>query len=627
MSVSELELFGTNEPVPERRSLTAGPLTAILEDGNLRTIRFAGIEVVRAINYLARDASWGTYKAEISNMRISQGEAAFEVGYDGLCSGPQGSFFYRMKITGEASGTLCMEAEGVALTDFPTNRTGFVVLHPSEAAGGRLTIRHSDGRNEETVFPETISPDQPAFDINALTHEPTPGLICTVAMEGDAFEMEDQRNWTDASFKTYIRPLSKPRPYVIAKGSKDVQRVVVSIEAKALPARPKTADKATLTLGGPVGRMPSAALFLDPDDLPAAVAGALLLGPAQEVIVRFDGARGHDERMLGKAAGFADSIGARLAIEVILDAVDPRAEANTIVGAIRSSGVEPSAILISPRRDFKTRASNLVPAGERPIGDLVNVFKAAGITASVGAGTPSLFTEFNRNPPTGDADFVFFGNAAIVHAADDLSVMETLTVYTSVIATARRLCPGKPIWLGPCTIGMRHNPYGQAVVANPARSRVPAAGDDPRHGALFGAAFAVGVAAQAAAGVDRLILAAPTGRFGLLDAAGKRRPLQAVHVELAAASGAERRAVAVDRSGIAAVAYRTGDSTRMLVANLTAEDIEISVPQAFQSAGVIEPSAKASTLPAKQLNLDRYRTMMLTASASGRNSTSPGDSL
>ena len=70
------------------------------------------------------------------------------------------------------------------------------------------------------MFPEAISPDQPAFDISALTHEPAPGVSCTVEMEGDAFEMEDQRNWADASFKTYIRPLSKPRPYVIAKGRK-----------------------------------------------------------------------------------------------------------------------------------------------------------------------------------------------------------------------------------------------------------------------------------------------------------------------------------------------------------------------------------------------------------------------
>ena len=68
--VSALDLFGTDEPVAARRLLTAGPLTAILEDGNLRTICFAGIEAVRAINYLARDASWGTYKAVQSNLEV-----------------------------------------------------------------------------------------------------------------------------------------------------------------------------------------------------------------------------------------------------------------------------------------------------------------------------------------------------------------------------------------------------------------------------------------------------------------------------------------------------------------------------------------------------------------------------
>jgi hypothetical protein len=69
-NLSAFYLFGTDEPVAERRTLTAGSLSAILVDGNLRTICFAGVEAVRAINYLARDTAWGTYKAELSNMRI-----------------------------------------------------------------------------------------------------------------------------------------------------------------------------------------------------------------------------------------------------------------------------------------------------------------------------------------------------------------------------------------------------------------------------------------------------------------------------------------------------------------------------------------------------------------------------
>jgi len=352
--------------------------------------------------------------------------------------------------------------------------------------------------------------------------------------------------------------------------------------------------------------------FLDPDDLPAALAAASLLGPAQEVIVRFDSARGHDGRMLAKASGLAASIGARLAIEVIFDAVEPTAEAKTVADAIRSSGIDPSAMLISPRREFKTRPSNPVPAGERPISELVAALKATGIGAAIGAGTPSLFTEFNRNPPTGDADFVFFGNAAIVHAADDLSVMETLSVYPSVIATARRLCPGKPIWLGPCTIGMRHNPYGQGVAANPARARIPAAGEDPRHGALFGAAFVVGVAAQAAeAGIDRLIIASPTGSCGLLGPAGIRLPIQAVHAELATAAGAERHEVLVDHPGIAAIAYRYGEYIRVMVANLTPMAVNISVPPGARLVGVIDVNANLTKPNQNQPVLEAYRSMVL----------------
>ena len=51
----------------------------MLEDGNLRDICFAGVEVVRAINYLARDASWGTYKPVMSNLEIIESDSTFAV--------------------------------------------------------------------------------------------------------------------------------------------------------------------------------------------------------------------------------------------------------------------------------------------------------------------------------------------------------------------------------------------------------------------------------------------------------------------------------------------------------------------------------------------------------------------
>ena len=153
MSIGPLELVGTDEPPPERRHLIAGPLSAVLEDGNLRDIRFSGVEIVRAINYLARDASWGTFKPVLSNLNITQDETSFAVDYDGLCGEPGRGFSYTMRIRGDASGRLTMEADGVALADFLTNRTGFVILHAAEAAGARMTLVHSNGAREETFFP------------------------------------------------------------------------------------------------------------------------------------------------------------------------------------------------------------------------------------------------------------------------------------------------------------------------------------------------------------------------------------------------------------------------------------------------------------------------------------------
>ena len=59
-------------------------------------------------------------------------------------------------------------------------------------------------------------------------------------MEGDTFEMEDQRNWLDASYKTYVRPLALPWPYTIGQGQRFTQSVALTV-AGAFPPAPRAA--------------------------------------------------------------------------------------------------------------------------------------------------------------------------------------------------------------------------------------------------------------------------------------------------------------------------------------------------------------------------------------------------
>src|SRR5262249_12520376 len=160
-------------------------------------------EVLRAIAFLVRDENWGTFTPEIRNLYIDEAADRFIVHYSANCSDDRRKLSYETTITGRSDGSLSFEAVATPETDVVTNRTGFIVLHPVDGVAGHpVRVLHVDGREEEAVFPETIDPMCPFQSIRALSHQIAPQLWATCTMEGDTFEMEDQRNWSDASYKT-----------------------------------------------------------------------------------------------------------------------------------------------------------------------------------------------------------------------------------------------------------------------------------------------------------------------------------------------------------------------------------------------------------------------------------------
>ncbi len=224
---------GTREEAPESITLIAGELTVDFVAGGLRTLRYEGHEVLRAIAYVVRDSNWGTYNPEISDCSIQTSEGAFTVTYRARCvsAEPSQILQYQARITGNAQGNLIFEVLAEPLTAFLTARCGFAVLHPINGiAGQRATIEHVDGSQEEATFPELILPAQPFKNIRAIHHWVTPVITARCCLNGDVFEMEDQRNWSDASYKTYVRPLALPWPYVMEQGVINRQSVELDIK-------------------------------------------------------------------------------------------------------------------------------------------------------------------------------------------------------------------------------------------------------------------------------------------------------------------------------------------------------------------------------------------------------------
>lgn len=591
-----LRLYGTEEPVEAPRHLVAGPLAAELEDGNLRYVRFHGREMIRAVSFIVRDRNWGTYRPRIAGLTVKSDATRFLVAYEAETGDAAQRFAYRARIEGRADGTLVFEAEGEALGDFTTNRTGFVVLHPIDGvAGAPCTVEHVDGRIVETRFPELIDPVQPMMDLRALTHAFAPGHRVTCRMEGDTFEMEDQRNWTDASYKTYVRPLALPWPYVLRPVESLSQRVTLSVEAPAGAALPAP-DRAVRIALAPAGRLaPAIGFGLDPADAAATRAATDRLRAAgpRHVVCAYDPALGHDDAALAAAVEAARAVGGEPWLEAVIRRVEGwEHEVATLGRSARALGSPFTTVLVSPGPDLKCTLPGSPWPPCPPLDALYRATREAFPGVRIGGGMFSYFTELNRKrPPLEQLDLVTFTSSPLVHAGDDRSVAESLEALPAVFASARAIAGDRPLHVGPSAIGMRGNPYGAAPMENPDDVRQAMNRVDPRQRGLFGAAFALGYYARCAeGGVAEVTLGGGVGAFGIVhapmpyaqpwwDARGGGL-FPAFHAMRALAGIAGRPLIAATSSlprSVLAVGAETDGGHTLLLANLTDGTQEIGL--------------------------------------------------
>ncbi|MER9947609.1 hypothetical protein [Mesorhizobium sp. M0047] len=607
MTADAFLLYGTRAVEAEPIRLSAGALTADFVNGNLRTIRLGGTELLRAIAYIVRDRDWGTYEPALTDLVIDQNADTFSVGYSANCTGPDGSRLrFRATIEGSAEGRLTFDVSALPESDFETNRCGFCILHPiAGLAGGPVSVEHTDGSIVATKLPELIDPWQPFKDLRAITHEVRPGVIAECRMEGDTFEMEDQRNWSDASYKTYVRPLALPWPYVLAAGQPVSQTISLRItgEGKA-PAAAVASEPIRVELGEAGPRLPDVGVVIYPEDVETALPNLALLttlGPRQ-LLFHYDPTRGHGLDALRAFARLAIAYPAETTLECVVACTgDLETEMSGVADLVHQAGLSLSAIAVSPSVDRQSTPPGSAWPECPPLEAVYAAARRAFPDVRLGGGMFSYFTELNRKRvPADQLDFITHCTCPIVHAADDLNIMQSLEALPFVTQSARAIFRTKPYRIGPSTIAMRQNPYGGATKPNPGGQRIAMADSDPRHAGLFAAAWTIGYAARVApAGLEMLTLSSFTGPFGVLASSGE--PV---------AEGSPRpifRAIKglCEMAGLAHVAARTSDETKVLalagrsasgetiawLANLTADDVPVDISAFGRGHLVMTPYA------------------------------------
>src|SRR6516225_7227396 len=592
-----IKLFGTEVPDGKYRELRAGPISAVFNSGALRYVRYHGEEVLRGIAYIVRDRDWGTYAPAIENLNIRQSKDGFAIAYNAICEDNDQAIRYSAKIDARSDGTLKFSAEGTPLSDFLTNRTGFVVLHPLAGTVGRpVEVVHTDGKKAKRKFPKVISPGQPIFEIRALKHEPLPGVTVTVLMEGNKFEMEDHRNWMDASYKTYVCSLLDPWPYTLEKGKSFSQSVTLTVSGKPPKSRSgRAAAGISVTLAGTRGRIPEIGFGVPMAEAAAALEAANLIAAAKPrtLVCQIDGRERGQEEAAASFRELSRQKGAAVTLEIILPAREPAdKEVAAIASAVNAAGLTPASVVVTQMHDLKS----FQPNTPRPWGATYEQMAAAARNsfpdAVLGGGMLSYFTELNRKPaPEGVFDFITHTGCPIVHAPDDISVMETLETLPWIFASARAMIGKVPYHIGPTSIPCRDNPYGAAVAPNADNRRVCLSNIDPRQRGLFAAAWNLGyLSAAARAGVDTVAVGSATGPQGMIYRKlahtqpwfdrGSARVYPTYHViaGVAVASGARRiETNSSSPSKVAALAYRKKGDQVLWLANLSGETRRLKV--------------------------------------------------
>ncbi len=487
-----IRLYGTLEPPTISESITIGQLSFALEEGALRHIRVGSIEIIRCIAFLVRDRDWGTLTPRLSLLSSESTDTSFSLHLKAEFETPTATLDVSIFVEA-VQDKLTMRAEGIPNGIFETNRAGFTVLHPATLAGSPVSVEHSDSSIEASTFPFLIDPWQPFKDIKAITHF-ADGLAVDCTFTGDTFEMEDQRQWGDASYKTYVRPLALPWPYTLSQSQPLVQSVSISWH-KTKKRQPKSND--TCVIGAAL--FPETAILLTPKD-----AVRLIKYPADIKQVSPQRLLCNVDTTTGAIADYFEAYAKLQAVmpnfvydlELICGFEDPPAlELVQLRVAMDAAGFKPESVMLCPAAD---RIST-PPGSDWPkCPPLEEIHSASANTFGdlvCGGGMATFFPELNRKrPPLEKLDFVSHSLCPIVHASDDLSVMETLEAIPHITRSTRAIIGDAEYRIGPSTIAMRHNPYGQRTFPNPDLNRLCMADSDPRHGAAFGAAYVIGLA-------------------------------------------------------------------------------------------------------------------------------------
>ncbi len=445
--IKEIQLpFDLN--LPPAQILKAGSLSCMYEMGNLRYICLGKTELVRKVYGAVRNENWTTIPYKIQNENVIINESGFTISYTAIYTSDINLYKADYHIEGKADNSISFSMKGIALASFKRNRIGLCLLHPlKECYNRKAIVTKPDGTVYHSVFPELVSPSLPFLEMSQLHWVTEDNLTVRLHFEGDIFETEDQRNWSDSSYKTYSTRSDIPIPVEVNQGDTIEQRTTIQISGIASNTLTELHNE-TSEVKVPFPQI-GYSRSLNGPLINAGTIDWITNIPFDHYRVTIVLNQSEWIRQLQDALMEAIQINTRLEL-VVFFSDDYKNEIIQLADLLTERQLLIKSILVL-QQQYTVSSPELLLY-------LYPIIKAKLPAVKTGYGTDLIFVDVNQNRPEQiPFDFISFGLHPQAHAFDNRSVLENLQNQPDIMKTAIHISAGKPVYISPITLKDRNS--------------------------------------------------------------------------------------------------------------------------------------------------------------------------
>lgn len=415
---------------PDTQRVEHAGFTVDIAQAAIRNVTFQGAQIIDLLYTAIRPWDWSTLEAD------EHKEEVFVDGENCLITITdifQGAMQGKTLLTLQPNGKFTIDYQLTGLGKFEINRWGVCFcLHTGDWMGSTVSASGNEYRLLPEISPQRIidGVTQGLFPASNDMYFVAPdNRSLKVLSSGKVLEAEDQRNWTDNTYKIYSGSLAEPRPFVINAGVTWKQSVAFEVTAPsgALADGSKIITKDIASLPR-IGVQFNGQSLLPNDDLEKAL-----------FILDVDHIRVNEESLSSQKIATISKCG--LALEAaLLSSSEGEDLAREIDGL--SSRVPAGSRLLIHRQ-----ARQIVQVTDLPKNNSLNSYIP---------GSDAYLVDLHRDKfEFGDS--VSYSMVPTIHSSDPETIFKTLYTQRESIEFAKRIIAPQ-VSISPITFSTRGNP-------------------------------------------------------------------------------------------------------------------------------------------------------------------------